>query len=283
VFKNAKDHHDVSALPKPKYLVAMSLGYRSALADLIFAHVLVWSGIHISEHRRFETAADYLTAVNELDPKYATPYYFADTLLTLQAAKSTLVDYQAARAILERGMKERPYDMQLWLSAGQFMAYVAPHHVGELAGPAVAEEWKLEGARRMLRSCELVGKNEDAPYHCVAGASLLSRAGEFEALRGFVERTVAINDNPDVQRMALSSLERAYADEQKHRLELRRERYEQVRRAGLAFVSKNRLLIVGPTSTPYDCVDSTSARRAECATTFAALHERLDRIAGHSD
>src|SRR4051794_2940578 len=76
---------DVFALPPPNQVVAMSLGYRSALADLIFSHVLVSTGIHIQEKRRFEFVDKYIETVNELDPKFAAPYRMADGLITLQA------------------------------------------------------------------------------------------------------------------------------------------------------------------------------------------------------
>ncbi|MGE5787135.1 MAG: hypothetical protein ACM3ZE_21255, partial [Myxococcales bacterium] len=276
-FVRAKDAYDVYALPKPEHVVVMSLGYRSALADLLFAHVLVSSGLHLAEKRRFEAAASYLRTINELDPKFLTPYRFADTILTVQSAKPTLDDYVSARAILERGMSEFKFDMNLWLSAGQFMAYLAPPHVAKLAGPAAAEEWKLEGARRLARSCELVGKDEDAPHHCITAAHLLSQAGELEALTQFVQRVIAVNDDPEVQRLALASLTRAVGEEQERKLVARRRRYDELRAQGLAFLGRDRFLLVGPSFEPFHCLDTASQAEAFCATSFAEYHERMDQ------
>src|ERR1700690_2993990 len=86
-FARARTKRDIYALPSPRQAVAFSLGYRSAMAELIFAHVLVESGLHIQEHRRFDTLGTYLETVVALDPQFSTPYRLADTLLTFQAAK----------------------------------------------------------------------------------------------------------------------------------------------------------------------------------------------------
>lgn len=275
-FARARDKYDIYALPKPEHVVVMSLGYRSALADLLFAHVLVSSGIHLAEKRRFEAAASYLRAINQLDPRFLTPYRFADTILTVQSVKPTLDDYESARAILTHGMDEFKYDMSLWLSAGQFMAYLAPPHVAELAGPSVAQEWKHEGARRLARSCELVGKDELAPHHCITAAHLLSQSGELDALRQFAQRVVAVNDDPEVQRLAIASLAKALGEDEKRKLVSRRARYERMRLQGLSFVSKDRFLLLGPAFDAFACLEPDRAKQVSCATSFAEYHRRMD-------
>ncbi len=275
-FLRGKNKRDTYALPKPEHVVAMSLGYHSAVADLLFAHTLVSSGIHLSEKRRFETAAHYLRTINELDPKFATPYRFADTILTVQVTKPTLDDYVSARAILERGMGELKYDTQLWVSAGQFMAYVAPPNLGPLAGSAVAKEWREQGARRLMRSCELVGTGDNVPRHCVSAAKLLSQSGELEALKQFVERVVAVNDDPEIQAQAYATLSRASGQLQEQKLKSRFSRYDRLRHRGLAFLGKDRFFLLGPGYDAYACLGALEKAQADCATTMREYHRRLD-------
>ena len=174
-FHRASVGSDVYALPNPEQTVVASLGWRSALADLIYAHVLVSSGLHIHEKRRFEFAGNYLDTINELDPKFRAPYHYADTLLTLSTVAPRVEDYVKARQILERGMDELPLDGELWSAAGQFMAYLAP---SQLKDEEQKKEWRLAGARRLARACELVGKNENIPYHCITAAGIFTRAGQ---------------------------------------------------------------------------------------------------------
>ena len=101
-FQTTRARSDVFTLPPSNQLVVMSLGYRSALADLIFAHVLVSSGIHFHEKRAFDLASNYLDAVIALDPKFEAPYRMADGLITLQA-KAVSVDAYRQERIAEMG------------------------------------------------------------------------------------------------------------------------------------------------------------------------------------
>jgi hypothetical protein len=52
--KRVRERQDVYFLPPPSQLVTISLGYRAALADALWAHVLVSQGLHTFERRRFE-------------------------------------------------------------------------------------------------------------------------------------------------------------------------------------------------------------------------------------
>jgi len=277
-FLRIKSQHDTYALPKPEHVVTMSLGYRSALADLLFAHTLVQSGIHLAEKRRFEIAGDYLRTVNALDPRFATPYRFTDTILTLQTTKPTLTDYQSARAILEHGMNEFPFDTSLWISAGQFLAYLAPPHVEKLAGLAVAKEWREQGARRLMRSCELVGSGDNVPRHCISASKLLTQAGEFDALEQFIGRVVATSDDPEVRAEALAVLSRATDKQRVQKMRARLSRYDSMRRRSLAFLSRDRYLLLEPDFDVFDCLDAHRGSQPRCATTFGEYHRRLDEL-----
>ncbi|WP_437539349.1 hypothetical protein WME79_23920 [Sorangium sp. So ce726] len=64
---------DVYVLPPTDEVVRLSLGYRSALADLLWSHVLVSQGLHTMERRRFENLTLLLDAINALDPTFRDP------------------------------------------------------------------------------------------------------------------------------------------------------------------------------------------------------------------
>lgn len=277
-FTKAKDKQDLWVLPSPQHSIGMSLGYRSAMADVLFAHVLVSSGLHLQEKRRFETAASYIDIINALDPRFASPYRFADTILTVQATRARLEDYQAARKILERGMAALPHDAELWLTAGQFLAYIAPPRIAELVDEETSKQWRREGAKRLARSCELVGNNEALPYHCVTAARLFSETGERQALMQFVERILAVTDDPQVHEQALASLSRAFGEEQKAEMRRRRERLDAIRKNDLPFVGKDRFLLLGPkVASPFECLGASATGRVDCATSLRDYHERLDK------
>ncbi|MBE7480085.1 MAG: hypothetical protein HS104_08885 [Polyangiaceae bacterium] len=269
-FHEIKATSDVYALPSPEQTVVVSLGWRSALADLIFSNVLVSYGIHLQERRRFEFVGNYLETINELDPKFRAPYRYADTLLTLGTVAPHPEDYARARKILERGMQELPHDGELWTQAGQFMAYLAP---STFKDEELKKEWKLEGARRLARACELVGHNENMPYHCITAATLLSKAGEREATIQFLERVLTVVDDEQVRALAAGYLNRTVGERERDEVHWRVERFANVWHEDLSYVSKDALLTVGP---PIDAARCAGGA-AGCSASWRAWGERVER------
>lgn len=257
---------DMYALPSPQRTVVASLGYRSALADLIYAQTLVAYGLHFQERRRFEFVGDYLDTVNALDRRFAAPYYFADTLLTLQPVKPRYEDYVRARRILERGMKALPYDARLWDTAGQFMAYLA---VSSLKTDAEKAEWRLAGARAMQRACELAGNDPNIPYHCITAATLLSNAGKREAMIQFLQRLLAVSDDPQIRSLALGYIQKQVGEQQREEMEQRFARFHDAWGKDLGFASRNLLLSVGPPFNVARCAGPSQAFSKGCATSWA--------------
>ena len=269
-FEALKPTSDVYALPEPEQLAVVSLGYRAALADLIFAHVLVWHGLHFQEKRRFEFAAEYLDAVTTLDPKFRDPYYYGDTLIAVQTGKPTREDYIRARRLLEKGMRELPDDTEIWLSAGQFIAYVAAPW---LEDPKERDAWRLEGARRMARACELVGSNENIPYNCISAATVFSRSGERDALIRFLERILSVSDDETIRSYALAKLRQVMGEQDIEQIERRAQGLREAWKADLGYVSLTSSLIIGPQFEPAACAGGARTQ-AECASTWAAWRAR---------
>jgi len=274
-FLGTKSQHDVYTLPSTGQLNAMSLGYRSALADLIFAHVLVSSGIHFQEKRSFEFVSQYIEAVNALDPKFELPYRMADGLITLQAKPVGVDAYRQARRILERGMAEFPYSQGMWTSAGMFLAYLGP--TGNIEGDELAD-WKLAGGRALARSCELVGSQEPPPRQCIMAAGLLTKAGEAAAAQQFVERMLALNDDPEVRRFMGALLEQKVGAVERDRLRERREQFKHAWGADLPFISRGAALAIGPRWDSAAC-----AGASQCATSWRAWAASLEQQQGRTN
>jgi len=271
-YKTVRRVNDGYALPSPELTVVLSLGYRAALADLIYAHVLVSQGLHFQEKRRFEYVASYLETIVTLAPKFREPYRLADTLIVLQPTPPTLEDYRAARRLEERGLSQFPYDGELWLIAGQFLAYLAAPHAPE----AERDAWRLEGAKKLARSCELIGSNESIPYHCINAAQLFNEAGSRGAARSFLERVLAVSDDPEIQALAGGYLGRIVGQTERDRSEERNRRLRAVWAKDLRFVSREMLLLLGPRFDPARCAGVPAPSDGNCETTFRAWGERQE-------
>jgi hypothetical protein len=273
-FASTRIQHDVFALPPPGQIVAMSLGYRSALADVIFAHLLVSSGFHIQEKREFEYVGNYLETVNALDPKFEAPYRMADTLLTLQIGRVGAENYREAKRILERGMAEFPLDQPLWESAGQFFAYLGPTAFDD---PKEQQEWMLAGGRALAHACELVGSDDNIPYHCIVAAGLLTKAGKAEASRQFLEHMKIVTDDPDLQSFVGGLLDAKHAVQDDRAL-THHTGFQAALSADLPFVTRGAMLAIGPTWDPAACASAS----ASCVTSWRAWGEAVDRTLGET-
>lgn len=270
-FLEAKRTEDSVILPPPDVTMLMSLGYRSALADLIFAHVLVSYGQHFQEKRLFELAPDYLNTIVTLDPKFREPYRLADTLITLQPKPPPEEAYDAARRLQDRGLQNFPHDSELWLISGQFLAYLAAPQLPK----EKRAEWRLEAARRLARSCELMGSNENIPFHCITAASLFNDAGRLEAARGFLQRVLAVTDDPEIESLAGGYLGVLVGQAERDRVEERTLRFRSLWATDLTFITREMLLLIGPRFDTGLCAGHPDSQR-QCFTSFRAWGEAQD-------
>jgi hypothetical protein len=222
-------------------------------------------GLHFQEKRRFEFVGNYLDTINALDPAFAKPYRLADTLITLQPKAPRKADYFKAREILERGMRALPLDAELWVTAGQYLAYLAPPYLGD---ENLANAWRLSGARVLARACELGGRNDNLMYHCITAAQLFSDEGQTEAELRFLEKFLALNTDPELRNIALGRLKAKGEEARALKNQARVERFMHAWQGDLPFVSLDTELLLGPPFKPLACAGLTHSERAECATTW---------------
>ena len=273
-FRRAGEAADVYPLPPPAQTVTASLGYRAALADFLFAHLLVEYGIHAGEHRRLEFAGEYLDTINALDPTFREPYRFADTMLTTTSPVQ-LEHWQKAREIFLRGLQNRPYDTELWSSAGQFLAYMAAPY---MPTPELARDFRLEGARIMAHACDLASDNGNVPYQCMTAADIFNRAGEREAAIDAVRRTLQVTDDPELEKRELAFLRLKLDEREADDLERRKTLFRSAWMNDLPFVSKNKLLVIGPRVDALACAGVERAEAPECAPTWKSWARHADRV-----
>jgi hypothetical protein len=264
-YRKAQTEADVYPLPPPDQTYVASLGYHSALADLIFGHVLVSYGLHFQEQRSFELVGDYLETIVRLDPKFRDPYRFADTLLTLQPKAPPEDSYRRARKLQEQGLRELPYDQELWNTSGQFLAYLAPSY---LTNPDEQAEFRRSGAQKLMRACELIGSNDSIPYHCITAATLLTEQGDHQARKQFLERLANSTNDPGVQELANNYLRKVVGAIEADRTAAGMARFKAAWRDDLPFVSIDGILALGPAFEPAACAGLAAPSSQACASSW---------------
>ena len=286
--KRVRQQQDVYFLPPPKQVKVMSLGYTAAVADMLWAHVMVSQGLHSFERRRFDNLNRLYDTVNELDPTWRTPYVMADALITFQSAKIPLSDVVKARQVLERGTEHLPNDAEIWLNLGQFVSFIAPGSYIEPTDPAMAEQWRREGVRYLQRAAELGAGDSNISWQALGGAVILrEELGELDASVRYYERVYAITDDPTLRadiEAHLTRLRRQRANEMQQlaaaaafeRTKARHERFRVLRRHDLPLAERDETLLLGPSPRPATCAGPGHEDQEECATTWNSWTERFD-------
>jgi hypothetical protein len=240
------------------------------------AHTLVSAGLHLQDKRLFEFAADYLDTVNALDPKFRDGYRFADAIITLQTVPVPVDKYYRAREILRRGTRELPYDQELWSAAGQFLAYLAP---AVLTNETERQAWRQEGARFLARACELIGSNENIPYHCYTASTLFKEAGNTEAARALLQKMRLIVDDPDLLALIDQKLSGLDGEAARREVRERSARFERWWQEDLPSLPRAGVAALGPRFDPFACARANPAD-ASCATSF---RDKVAASENHSD
>jgi tetratricopeptide (TPR) repeat protein len=258
---------DVLTLPPPSILVEASLGYRAALADLLYTNTVITYSKHTEERHRWEYVGQYLDSIVALDPAFCQPYRYADTFIIYQpSGNPSPDDVRHARRLLEKGLEMCPTDGRLWLSAGQFMVFIGTQFLTDDAEKAA---FRAAGAKMLARAAELVSDNQNVQWQALAAAGVFTREGNREAAISFLERAYYVADDEELKSSIakrLASLRQEGAIDEARR---RNDVFNELWRRDLPFVSRSGVLVLGP---PYDAAlcAGEGRRSASCAETWAA-------------
>lgn len=245
---------DVVALPPPAQLRVMTFGYRHAVADLIWAKMLVEHGLHWQEKRKFAALSSYIDGIIALEPDHPVLYQFVDTLIVFQPGTATPDDARLARRYLERGMQERPYDRDVWLHYGQYLAYLAPSF---LADKDEIDRWRSDGASALMRAVEL-GADAD---RSLAASTILTKAGQRNATIQHLRRAYALTDEPETRRQILLKLEALQGGTD---AEATVSRVEHEWHTRYPFLSRGTALLIGPHRSPEACAGPHHEAKRGC-------------------
>ena len=224
---------DILLLPPPDQLRAMTLGYRAAGADLLWAKLIVEHGLHHEEKRAFPDIPTYIDGILELDPAHPIIYDFVDVLLLYSPVEGTAADARVARRYFERGIRERPYDSQVWLRYGQFLAFLAPSF---LKDQAEIDQGKQDGARAITHA-------------------------ERKAAIAHLQRTYALTDDYETRRQIKGKLAQLEATvEAESAIAIVEEQW----RDHFPLVSRGATLLLGPHRDPRLCAGPDASSKKAC-------------------
>lgn len=273
VHHRVKETSDVYMLPPPEQVVALSLGHRAAVADYLWANVLVEQGLHTLAKRRFENMPYYIDTINALDPTFREPYLLIEPLTMFQVNGVPESDIRRAREIMERGVKNLPNDPEVLTAAGSFIGLMAPSSY--LSDPAEKEQWTIDGAEYLARAAELGDDKKFIGWQALSGASLLRKSGKSREAVQFLQNALAGTDDEELRERIKSMLDRmaeadgAFEKSEQRRAYLafrkRQDRFDEIWRRTYPLASRTGALVMGP---PYDaafCAGGAHREDKRCA------------------
>jgi hypothetical protein len=263
---------EVYALPPPDTIKLVALGYDSAGADLIWAKLLVEYGTHAASKTYFREAPRFIDDIIALDPRHRTLYRYHPIFLIYQSNETNAThggadDARAAKHYYEEGLKAFPYDGDLWLDYGQFIAFMGPAF---LSDKAEIDRWKVEGAKAIARAMEL-GVSVD---RTMAAGYLLGKAGETKAAITYWERAWAMaNSDEERDRIEkiLEKLRAGLVDDKRRRV-IRT--IEATWRASYPYLTRGQFLLMTPAPSPPRCAGLGHDEELDCMTSWDDITER---------
>lgn len=111
---------DLLYLPPADDVRRMSLGYREAMADVVWIRTVVFAGSEIvGEHVSW--IGDYLKVINNLAPTFRQPYAWGGKITIYSGGAPGRQNIELAESILETGLTKFPEDHDMLFSLGMIM------------------------------------------------------------------------------------------------------------------------------------------------------------------
>lgn len=193
---------DVYYVPAPGALSLLSIGYRRALADLIWVESLVYFGEQVARRGQMKYLTRRADAILALDPDFREAYRWIAILVVYNTGAITLSDIEESNRYLERGARRFPRD-------GEFVYLLAFNYAIEM--PAFVEDaelkkrWRRRAAELFAKAASLPGAPGDA---ALMAAEMTSRTSGTAVTIARLKSLLSITTEDRVREQLLARLAR---------------------------------------------------------------------------
>ena len=172
-YLSTQTYEDIYYLPPPKWLGVMSLGYRRALADLIWMRALIYFGDEFRHRGLVRHVFNYGDAMLGLDPDFKRIYGWLGMAGIYTPNKTSDEFLNRGVEMLRRGADRYPEDGQLAWDAGATIMYELIPNLPK--DDPQREELKLQANEYMMAAARL-GATPD--WLVLNNADLLGELGK---------------------------------------------------------------------------------------------------------
>lgn len=204
---------DVLYVPPPGQLVPMAVGYREALADLVWVRALIYSGSQLGS-AQVDAVGRYVDAITGLSPRFKRAYLWGGiTAVYGGQTNVTREMVDRAMAIYRAGIREFPESHELLYPFGMLLLTQVPSTPGYSG-----EERKAmrEEGIELIRRAAAFGAD---PLVRQYAATLVSEQGDQALTIQFLESQLAQAEDEDHRRMLRTKLSRLIGADATRRIE----------------------------------------------------------------
>lgn len=228
---------DVLYLPPAQHLGPMSLGFREALADLIWIRAVIFAGERIGA-TNYAWIMEYLEAIYTLAPEFRRPYAWGGVAFIYSGESIDRSMIDRALKLYERALEHFPEDHELLFAAGMLLT----RDVQSIPGYSDDERRAAmdEGAA-MIRKAAAFGA---PPLVRELAATLVSEGGADQLAIQFLETQLLQAEDEAHRRLLQQKLEAAIGEAGVESLERMREAFIEEHRRERAYLPPDLYILI---------------------------------------
>ena len=239
-FLATQAYEDVYYLPPSDYLLIGALGYRAALADVLWMKALVYYGEELSHRGDVKNLYRYGDAVLALDPDFKRVYRWVAHCALYRTGEINVSDARAAIRYLEVAARRFPDDGELAWDLGANYTY-------ELAPMLESEAERAAARRKGLEYLEAaVARKAGPPWLVLQTAGELQQLGRVEQAIQHLEDVYATTSDAEMRARIEQHLAALRSQAYAQALRRTNEELEAARKRDFPYLDTTLYLIVGP-------------------------------------
>jgi hypothetical protein len=238
-FSATQTYEDIYYLPSSDSLIIGSLGYREALADLIWMKALVYYGEELVHRGGVKNLYRYGDAVLALDPNYKRVYRWVASSALYRTGDITVSDAWAAIRYLEVAAKRFPDDGELAWDLGANYSFELVPMLTDTAERAAAKRKGLD----YLEAASQRGAGP--PWLALQAASELNALGRSEQAIRHLEDAYAVASDPTIKQKIEKRLSSLRSEAYAEALRRTAEELEAARKRDFPYLDTTLFMLVG--------------------------------------
>jgi hypothetical protein len=235
----SKTYEDRYYLPPAHWLPLMSLGFRAALADLIWCRSLVYFGEELVHKGAVKYAFDYTDAVLALDSDFRSAYVWIGTASFYRTADAAYADGLRASTYLKRAAARWPNDGDLRWRYGAYLRFELAPLLKE--GPEKERLIALSAPHLAVAASLGAGP----PWLALNSSSLLERVGKTEQAIRHLEEVYGTIQDEKTKKVIEARLAALRSQSFVEALRAANKEFEETRLASYPYLSPGLFMLIG--------------------------------------